>query len=684
MTNNQADKLKEFSKLIDEHRHSEAFVLFLEQVQNKSWSELSTPELTMLDMLCQGVIPGLLEQHTLWMVKHPDRLHRMLILLTDALTVNYRCAATIDYIAWFRCLLAISEAMAGRLDRVHEELCLAHSGQKVDSIPKPNGTFRQQIQSIELTEKTTIGFLNQFFTSYMEFLRRVGQYELSNQLENRIERLICNIARDEQRPGVVQALFYDKDRAIGDCGFIHVSIERRPRGSDEIASSETIQYAGKKEDIDADMQQAASYAFQAADLYLKRADYPDGLTERLVRWEITNIQGDTLKLGRRFEGGSAALPLAVAIISEYLARPVSNDIAFTGAFTEASIAEGRILPVDGVPEKVKQAVLSENKLIYVPGINIAELTEKPALQNLIREYNSRIVSAETLDQVCKELFPPEGSGRLQDMVKDTAANFIRILIPLGRGKIRALHKNAHERHYTHLMVCSILTAALIFLEGSRLYMAFAPTYPSVATWARITVSTVLVISGMFVSFALPAACLRHRNGWSWYAGIAVLAVCFGAGLFLLGAMLPDFTNISSIYNAPPVAGLVKDVFIMWLFAWALAINTFNAVAALEDLVARRQFVTARTCFRWKSSLESHMPLRCIHFRWIWGLACCGIIIAFLLVMDLNYYAFLNSGTTAAYWETLLGIVRDVLFIAAVIEVMVFYNVSVSPIRKALE
>ena len=79
-----------------------------------------------------------------------------------------------------------------------------------------------------------------------------------------------------------------------------------------------------------------------------------------------------------------------------------------------------------------------------------------------------------------------------------------------------------------------------------------------------------------------------------------------------------------------------------------------------------------------------MPLRCIHFRWIWGLAGCGIIAAFLLVLDLRYYASLDSGATAAYWETLLGIIRDVLFVAAVIEVMVFYNVSVSAIRKAME
>ena len=37
--------------------------------------------------------------------------------------------------------------------------------------------------------------------------------------------------------------------------------------------------------------------------------------------------------------GSIGLPLAVAILSEYLARPVPNDIALTGAFHEACIAD---------------------------------------------------------------------------------------------------------------------------------------------------------------------------------------------------------------------------------------------------------------------------------------------------------------------------------------------------------
>jgi len=295
------DKLKELSGLIDEQRPREAFVLFLEQVENKSWMELSTSELAMLDLLCQRVLPQLREHHTLWMVNHPDQLRRMLKLLTEALAVNYHPAATIDHIAWFRCLLAIVAAMSGQLEHVHEELCLVH---ETDSIPKPNGECRKQIQGIKLREKSVVDFLGPFFQSYLDFLRRAGKYEFSNQLENRITKLLEYIASDEKQPGVVQAMFYDNIRGKGCLRFIHVSTEYQPN-KDDILAEEIIIYAGREKDaIDVTMQDAATCAWQTVDAYLKRTGYPDGLAERLVRWEIATAQGDIVELEEQFQGGS--------------------------------------------------------------------------------------------------------------------------------------------------------------------------------------------------------------------------------------------------------------------------------------------------------------------------------------------------------------------------------------------
>jgi len=148
-------------------------------------------------------------------------------------------------------------------------------------------------------------------------------------------------------------------------------------------------------------------------------------------------------------------------------------------------------------------------------------------------------------------------------------------------------------------------------------------------------------------------------------------------------MLPDVTRISHLYNAPPAASLMKDLFVMWIFAWAIAANSFNAVAALEELMARRQFVTARACQRWDSPLEARMPIRCVHFPWVGGAIAIGLVMAYLIVLDLNYYALLDPESAGAYWETFLGLGRDLLFVVAIGEVLVFYKVAVAAVRKVL-
>lgn len=669
--------------MIDRHRSKEALVVFLEYVADRLFSDLSASELVMLDRICRDVLPQLLEDSTLWMVNHPDKLRRMLGLLSGALAVGYHRARTVDHTAWLRCLLAVGEAMSGHPERAHEQLCLVHGEIEVDSVPGPNGIFRNRLQTIKLTERSTTEFLDSFFAAYMEFLKRIGQYDLSNHLQSRIGRLLGYIARDETRPGIAQALFHDRLQAVGYCAFVHATTQRWEGSGADGQQTGPIEYTRAEEAIDAAMSQATIRTHQAVDAWLRRSGYPDGLDERLVRWEIGTVQGDAVRLERRFQGGSIALPLAVAIVSHYLARPVSNDIAFTGAFTAASTDNGQILPIDGVPEKVQQAVTSSCKVIYIPSANLTEVNERPALRNLISEHDGRVVAVETIDQVCTELFPPEGSGMLKDTIKDTCANFLQILNLKSRRGEALVSRSAHGRHQTHIILCSILTAALVFLEGWKLYKAFAADYPAVLAWGRIVAATFIVLFGMCCTFALPAACLRHRKVWSWYAGAVGLAAVFATAALLIGWMLPDFKRISSIYNAPPAAGLVKDVFVMWVFAWAIAANTFNAATALEELVSKRQFVTTRSCLRWDSPLETRMPLRCIHFPWHYGVVCIGAVAGYLLKLELHYYATIDTSTASGYWETFLGLGRDILFIAAIGEVMVFYKAAVAQVRRSL-
>ena len=128
--------------------------------------------------------------------------------------------------------------------------------------------------------------------------------------------------------------------------------------------------------------------------------------------------------------------------------------------------------------------------------------------------------------------------------------------------------------------------------------------------------------------------------------------------------------------------MLKDLFVIWFFAWALAANTYSVVAAIEHLVERRQFVTARRCLRWDSPLESRMPIRCVYFPWAWGALGIGVVAVILIILELSFLGSLRSGTDAAFWYFLAALGRDLLFIIAIAEVLIFYKTAVAEARKA--
>ena len=676
------DSLAAVFRLIEAQRPREAFALFLTQVEGRDWEGLSAPELRALDLVIQRVVPELLDHHTLWMVNHPHHLRQMLGLLAMALRAKYRTPVVLDQMAWLRCLLAVSEAVAGRTDRVHEELCLTREQGASENVPPPNGMFQEETKDLELSEGAVAAFLKPFFGAYVEFLRRSGWHELANHIEGRIGRLLGFIARDETRSGIVQALFYVRGEG-GRIRFVHVSLEHQSQTEGEVVEEGGIVYARQAIDsLDAAMRDAAGWARAAADAYLKRTGYPDGLDERLVRWEIATMRGDPADLPRQYEGGSIALPLAVAILSEYLGRPVPNDVALTGAFTASAAEEGRILPVDGIPEKVEYAVQAGSRLVYVPSGNAPEVDNRPALRNLVAEHGAKVVSSETLGEVCQNLFPAEGSGSLKDTLKDAFGGFVGLLTGVQLGKGPQPFPPAHKRHRLHVLLCGLLVAVLVFLEGLLVYKGFASAYPCGEAWLHIGTATLLVLLGMWGSFVLADACLRHRKSWSWFAGIGLLTTCFGGVTLLLWPILPDETDVSRVYTVVPVAGMLKDLFVIWLFAWAIAGNTYSVVAAIEHLVERRQFVTTRKCLRWDSPLEARMPIRCVYFPWEWGALGIGVVTVILIILDLSFLGSLRSGTDAVFWYILAAHVRDLLFIIAIAEVFIFYKAAVAEARKA--
>lgn len=245
-----------FSRLLDQKRPHEVLILFLEGVGDNSRQELTGSELVLLDVICREALPQLLEARVPWLVKHPDQTRRLLELL---ITVqgDYRPAATLDHIAWLRCLLAISEPLAGCIERVHQELSLVAPAGQRDPVPQPNGMSQREIEDLAPTEEGTVSFLEPFFSAYREYLHRAGRHELANHLQARLGRLLDHIARDERRPGVVQALFYDQS-GIGQSRFLHVSTERLEPEQINPPDGQMIHRGDEKDSvIDAAMSEAA-------------------------------------------------------------------------------------------------------------------------------------------------------------------------------------------------------------------------------------------------------------------------------------------------------------------------------------------------------------------------------------------------------------------------------------------
>ena len=678
---NTVDKVKEFRDLIDRQRPREAFALFLDVVERKDWLEVR--DLAMLDVLCKSTLFELQRQHTLWMVNNPGLLRRMLKVLTEALAANYLRPTTTDHIAWLRCLLAISEAMNRRLDNVHEELCLAHGHEESSSVPRPNGILREKIKSMEDSDASNTAFLRQFFDAYMGFLGRVGRFEFANFIEGRLSKLLALVARDEQRPGVVQALLYDQDQ--GYSRFVHVTAKYCAATDQDSTSGPNIMYSGRPQDkIDTLMQEASLHAHIAADAYLKRIGYPDGLTDRLVRWELTTLRGDISAPAQRYEGGSIALPLSVAIVSEYLERPVPNDIALTGAMNGTTAADGHILPVDGIREKLKHAVATGSRVIYLPQANTTQLNDPPSLEKLAAENNARFKPIEQLDQVCGQLLPPEGSGRLKDILTDTLTGYVRMFKCALRRKRPSEVADLSERHFSHALLCSVLTTVLVLVECLMVCIPFAPDVMSISLWSRVIVMVVLFFAAISFGFALPGSFLRHRKRWALLLSALLLALCSAAGAGLLLRVIPDNSQASRTINILPSALLIKDMLVIWLFGWALAGNIFYVAAALEDLLDRRQFVTARKCMSWNSWLEGRMPLICVYFSWEWGIVLLGTVGLALVAWEMVVFTYVfKTGADNSTWLIVLGTLRQCLLIGAIAEVMVFYKMALAGIRKAL-
>lgn len=104
------------------------------------------------------------------------------------------------------------------------------------------------------------------------------------------------------------------------------------------------------------------------------------------------------------DGPSAGITIAASIASAFTGRPASKDIAMTGEIT----LRGKVLPVDGLKEKLLAAKRSGIKKIIIPEQNRKDLGDIP--KNIIRDLN--LIMVREMDQVLDEVLVRKSEKQL--------------------------------------------------------------------------------------------------------------------------------------------------------------------------------------------------------------------------------------------------------------------------------
>lgn len=664
------EQLKELSS---QARAREATAFLLSRLGPKSWAEFYPGEMALLDAFCEHVLGGLLKREVTWLIRNPTLLARLTGLLEEVARVQYLAAASVEHLARLRCLLAMAEAAQGRLEEAHQHLC-SSVGREPAEVRRPNGRLREEVAALGTPGPAAAEFLRGFFQAYFAFLRRIGEHDLANVLKSSAVELTRRVEEEERRPGVVRALFYNHREGRGYMRLIHASVtpSEEPEGE--------LRYLPfGAETLEPSILRASEVAWSAVHFHLRTHGRPDGLHYRLVRWQLTTAAGDPIGT-RRYQGASIGLPLALAILSSYLDQPVPCHVALTGALDPWATEEGLVAAVDGVREKIAAALQTGSRKVYIPAANADDLFADLALENRARKAGCTVVPVDRLADACQETFNDERDGTFADTLGD-AWRYLASFFAAVRDGSRPFML---QRYWWHVLFSAVLFAALFFLEGWTVQLGLSGREATLGAGALIVLAAFLPFGALLWSYALACAGLRNRKRWPWLLSAVAIAVGAAASLLALSPLMPPSTDISAAVNAIPLFGVAKDLFFFWLFGWALLADTFCAVEALACLARRGQFVTLRRSLRWNSPLEAGLPIRCVVFPWEWGALAALVVAVVLGLLEVRYFFSLRADVAHAGWAVGLLMSRDLVFLAAATECLVFYKLGLADIRRALQ
>ena len=160
----------------------------------------------------------------------------------------------------------------------------------------------------------------------------------------------------------------------------------------EILTVEGVMMPGKgKMSVTGNLRDVMKESIQAASAYVRSRSQALGIASAMFEKKDIHVhvpEGATPK-----DGPSAGVAMVTAIISIMTGIPVKKDVAMTGEIT----LRGRVLPIDGLKEKLLAALRAGIKTVVIPEENVKDLAE---IGDEVKSH-LHIVSASRMDDVLK-------------------------------------------------------------------------------------------------------------------------------------------------------------------------------------------------------------------------------------------------------------------------------------------
>lgn len=201
-------------------------------------------------------------------------------------------------------------------------------------------------------------------------------------------RALARRRRPAHGPGVVNLLLTASRSFLGErYGVVHrLRVTTNPWGGQVVLENAQG---------DARLLKAFGAGVSAALSHVLRVPHGLGTLDGAILMHARTVRGALPEVAIPVGGNSLGLGAAVATLSALLEAPVPLNVGFTGGIDD----EGRLLPVDGIAEKLAAARDRGLARVYVPGANAGQV-------RAVDRKARFVVACDTVAEVAEEVFPP--------------------------------------------------------------------------------------------------------------------------------------------------------------------------------------------------------------------------------------------------------------------------------------